>query len=106
MMATLGDIAAPLERFPVMVERWGFPAIKLLVPAFDQEDAINRVVGEADQGKYYNFMKAYAPPPGGDRQEDDDKNRHSDSRSLHLEAAKSPPISGELDAKIFRRTTP
>lgn len=84
-MATLGDIAAPLERFPVMVERWGFQAIELLVPAFSQEDAIDRIVGEANQGKYYNFMKAYAPPSvaderGSERQEEDDNNnRHSGS---------------------------
>jgi hypothetical protein len=81
-MATLGDVAAPLERFPVIVERWGFPVSILLVPAFNQEDAIDRIVGEANRGNYYNFMKAYAPPSvtderGGGRQEDD--NRHSDS---------------------------
>lgn len=78
-MATLGDVAAPLERFPVMVERWGFPSIELLVPAFSQEDAIDRIVGEADRGRYYNFMEAYAPETGSGRQEEDDKNRRSSS---------------------------
>lgn len=84
-MATLGDIAAPLERFPVMVERWGLPAIELLVPAFSQEDAIDRIVGEANRGKYYNFMKAYVPPSaanerGSGRQEEEgDNNRHRGS---------------------------
>ncbi|TAG98765.1 MAG: hypothetical protein EAZ18_00375 [Oscillatoriales cyanobacterium] len=71
-MATLGSIAAPLERFPVMVERWGFPAIELLVPAFDRQDAIDRIVGEANRGKYYNFMKAYAPETGSGRREEND----------------------------------
>jgi hypothetical protein len=73
MMAALGDIAAPLGRFPVIIERWGFPAIELLVPAFDQQDAIDRITGEADRGKYYNFMKAYAPDErGGGRREEND----------------------------------
>jgi hypothetical protein len=35
-----------------MVERWDFPVVKLLVPAFDQQDAIDRITGEADQGNY------------------------------------------------------
>lgn len=78
-MATLGDVVAPLERFSVMIERWGFPLVEMSVPAFSQEDAIDRIIGEADQGKYYNFMKAYAPPPGSDRQEEDDKSRRSSS---------------------------
>jgi hypothetical protein len=79
MMATLGDIAAPLERFPVIIERWGFPAIELLVPAFDQQDAIDRIVDEANRGKYYNFMKAYAPETGSDRREENDNNSSSGS---------------------------
>jgi hypothetical protein len=77
--ATLGSIAAPLERFPVMVERWGFPAIELLVPAFNQEDAIDRIVGEANRGKYYNFMKAYAPETGSDRREENGNNSSESS---------------------------
>lgn len=71
VMATLGDVATPLERFSVMVQRWGFPFIKMSVPAFSQEDAIDRIVGEANRGNYYNFMKAYAPEKGSGRQEND-----------------------------------
>lgn len=67
------EITVPLKRFSVMVERWGFPAIELLVPAFSQEDAIDRIIGEAKQGKYYNCMKAYAPSErGSSRRESND----------------------------------
>lgn len=70
-MTTLGDIAAPLERFPVMVQRWGFASVEMSVPALNQQDAIDRIVGEANRGNYYNFMKAYAPEKGSGRREND-----------------------------------
>ena len=75
-MATFGETEVPLNRYEVMVERWGFTAIQLSVPAFSQQDAINRIVGEAN-GKYHCFMKAYAPERGGGRQEDDNGNNGS-----------------------------
>ena len=77
-MATFGETEVPIQRYEVMVERWGFTAIQLSVPAFSQQDAINRIVGEAN-GKYYCFMKAYAPERGGGRQENDDNNGSSNS---------------------------
>lgn len=75
-MATFGETEVPIQRYDVMVERWGFTAIKLSVPAFSQQDAINRIVGEAN-GEYYCFMKAYAPERGGGRKEDDNGNNGS-----------------------------
>ena len=78
-MATIGEVRVPIERYDVMVERWGFPAIKLSVPAFSQQDAIDRVIGDANQGKYYCFIKAYAPETGSGRREENDSN--SPSRS-------------------------
>ena len=77
-MATFGETEVPIQRYEVMVERWGFTAIQLSVPAFSQQDAINRIVGEAN-GKYYCFMKAYAPERGGGRQENDGNNGSSNS---------------------------
>ena len=77
-MATLGETEVPLSRYEVMVERWGITTIKLSVPAFSQQDAIDRIVGEAN-GKYYCFMKAYAPERGGGRQEDNGNNGSSNS---------------------------
>ena len=77
-MATFGETEVPIQRYEVMVERWGFTAIQLSVPAFSQQDAIDRIVGEAN-GKYYCFMKAYAPERGGGRQENDDNNGSSNS---------------------------
>ena len=77
-MATFGETEVPIQRYEVMVERWGFTAIQLSVPAFSQQDAINRIVDEAN-GKYYCFMKAYAPERGGGRQENDDNNSSSNS---------------------------
>ena len=77
-MATLGETRMPIQWYDVMVERWGFTAIKLSVPAFSQQDAIDRIVGEAN-GKYYCFIKAYAPETerGGGRREDDNGNNGS-----------------------------
>ena len=77
-MATFGETEVPIQRYEVMVERWGFTAIQLSVPAFSQQDAINRIVDEAN-GTYYCFMKAYAPERGGGRQENDDNNGSSNS---------------------------
>ena len=77
-MATFGETEVPLNRYEVMVERWGITTIKLSVPAFSQQDAIDRIVGEAN-GKYYCFIKAYAPERGGGRQENDDNNGSSNS---------------------------
>ena len=77
-MATFGETEVPLNRYEVMVERWGITIIKLSVPAFSQQDAIDRIVDEAN-GKYYCFVKAYAPERGGGRQEDDGNNGSSDS---------------------------
>ena len=75
-MATLGEVEVPIQRYDVMVERWGFTAIKLSVPAFSQQDAIDRIVGEPN-GKYHCFIKASAPERGGGRQEDDNGNNGS-----------------------------
>ena len=77
-MATFGETEVLIQRYEVMVERWGFTAIQLSVPAFSQQDAIDRIVGEAN-GKYYCFMKAYAPERGGGRQEDNGSNDSSNS---------------------------
>lgn len=79
-MATLGEAEVPIQRYDVMIERWGFTAIKLSVPAFSQQDAIDRTVGEPN-GKYYCFIKAYAPETerGGGRREDDNGNNASNS---------------------------
>ena len=76
-MATLGEVEVPLNRYDVMVERWE-STIKLSVPAFSQQDAIDRIVSEAN-GKYYCFMKAYAPKRGGGRREDDNGNNGSNN---------------------------
>ena len=78
-MATFGETEVPLNRYDVMVERWGITTIKLSVPAFSQQDAIDRIVGEANEGKYYCFVKAYAPKRGGGRQEDNGNNGSSNS---------------------------
>ena len=75
-MATFGKTEVPLNRYEVMVERWGIATIKLSVPAFSQQDAINRTVGEPN-GKYYCFIKAYAPETGSGRREDDNGNNGS-----------------------------
>ena len=77
-MATLGETEVPIQRYNVIVERWE-STIKLSVPAFSQQDAIDRIVSEANEGKYYYFMKAYAPERGGGRQENDDNNGSSNS---------------------------
>ena len=76
-MATLGETEVPLNRYDVMVERWE-STVKLSVPAFSQQDAINRIVGEPN-GKYHCFTKAYAPETerGGGRREDDNGNNGS-----------------------------
>lgn len=71
-MTTFPGISAPLERFPVMVQRWSFPPVEMSVPAFNQQDAVDRINGEAKRGNYYNFMKAYAPETGSGRRENDD----------------------------------
>lgn len=76
-MATFGETEVPIQRYEVMVERWGFTAIQLSVPAFSQQDAIDRIVGEANEGKYYCFVKAYAPETGSGRREDDNGNNGS-----------------------------
>ena len=75
-MATFGETEVPLNRYEVMVERWE-STIKLSVPAFSQQDAIDRIVSEANEGKYYCFIKAYAPETGGGRREDDNGNNGS-----------------------------
>ena len=77
-MATFGETEVPLNRYEVMVERWGITTIKLSVPAFSQQDAIDRIVGEAN-GKYYCFIKAYAPERGGGRRKDNGNNSSSNS---------------------------
>lgn len=79
VIATLGETRMPIQRYDVMVERWGFATIKLSVPAFSQQDAINRIVGEANEGKYYCFVKAYAPETGSGRREDNGNNGSSNS---------------------------
>ena len=78
-MATLGEVEVPLNRYDVIVERWEFTTITLSVPAFSQQDAIDRIVREANEGKYYCFIKAYAPERGGGRQEDNDNNGSKNS---------------------------
>ena len=77
-MATLGETEVPIQRYNVIVERWE-STIKLSVPAFSQQDAIDRIVSEANEGKYYCFMKAYAPETGSGRREDDNGNNASNS---------------------------
>ena len=75
-MATFGKTEVSLNRYDVMVERWGITTIKLSVPAFSQQDAIDRIVGEPN-GKYHCFIKASAPERGGGRKEDDNGNNGS-----------------------------
>ena len=77
-MATFGETEVPIQRYDVMIERWGITTIKLSVPAFSQQDAIDRIVGEAN-GKYYCFLKAYAPETGSGRREDNGNNGSSNS---------------------------
>ena len=77
-MATFGETEVPIQRYDVMVERCE-STIKLSVPAFSQQDAIDRIIDEANEGKYYCFVKAYAPERGGGRQEDDGNNGSSNS---------------------------
>ena len=60
-----------LERFPVTVERWGFP-IGLSVPALNPQDAADRVNGDA-HSNCHKLMAVKAPEQGSDRQEEGDK---------------------------------
>lgn len=60
-----------LERFPVTVERWGFP-IELSVPALSPQDAADRVNGDA-HSNCHKLMAAKAPERGSDRREGGDK---------------------------------
>ena len=60
-----------LERFPVTVERWGFP-IELSVPALSPQDAADRVNGDA-HSNCHKLMATKAPERGSDRREGGDK---------------------------------
>ena len=60
-----------LERFPVTVERWGFP-IELSVPALSPQDAADRVNGDA-HSNCHKLMATKAPERGSDRQEGENK---------------------------------
>ena len=60
-----------LERFPVTVERWGFP-IELSVPALNPQDAVDRVNGDT-HSNYHKLMAVQAPERGSGRQEGGEK---------------------------------
>ena len=101
-MATFAEAEVPIQRYDVMVERWGFTAIKLSVPAFSQQDAINRIVGEAN-GRYYCFIKAYAPERGGGRNEDVGNNVSSISLNYLIKSSKGSRKSNRMDTTIFHQ---
>ena len=54
-----------LERFPVTVERWGFP-IELSVPALSPQDAADRVNGDT-HSNYHKLMAVQAPDQAPER---------------------------------------
>ena len=60
-----------LERFPVTVKRWGFP-IELSVPAFNQQDAVDRLNGDA-YSNCHKLMAVQAPEKGSGRREGGEK---------------------------------
>jgi hypothetical protein len=78
MTAFPGIPATPMRRYEVIVERLQCTPFVVTVPAFSQEDAIERITAGASKYGYYDFIKAYAPDERGDgRREGEDGRRSS-----------------------------